>query len=764
MGSTPLTIEKTSALQTLADISHVITSSHDAEETLRHTAEMIADRIQVDACSIYVYDAVEEALVLKATHGLNRQSIGLVKMPPKEGLTGLVLETSKTIQTSDMRNHPRFKHFPETDEDSYSSFIGVPLIEHRKAFGVLVVHTVEGRDFTKEEENILVTIASQISGLISKALLMDQLGHNSKEVTPVASHRITGTPVASGVALGQAVLMQKDALEEPEKASTLTPEKELEQFEEALEKTTTGTLELIDKISDYVGPDEAAIFHAHLMFLEDRGFQNKIENYIKEGASAAWSIFQVIQEYLAAFEAIADPYLRERGTDLKDVGYRLLNNIGYGHVASFEQEGILVTKQLLPGDVAHLNPNQIKGIITATGGAVSHASILARSRRIPAVCLSETEIERIKEGDLTAVDGKHGYVIINPGEEIRTEFQRLLAQQEKYLHHLDNFRDKPCTTKDGAPITVMANIGLLSDTDGLKKFGAQGIGLYRSEVYFLSLDRYPTVEEQADVYSKIVKSVAPELPVIFRTLDIGADKSAPYMGVAKEENPFMGNRAIRQQMIKPEPLKEQIQAILLASQGKTNVRLLFPMIGKLAEIRFAKQMYHDCRQELLNKGYDVPDLELGIMFEIPAAVVMCETFGAEIDFLSIGSNDLTQYVLAVDRNNPHVAHLYDPLDPSVLRMIADLIDYANRSNKIVELCGEMASDPDGCVILIGMGLRHLSMNAALIPVVKERLSYITLEEAQNLAQKALNSTSAKEVRDHFSEFFDKLQENEDELV
>lgn len=751
-----LATKKVSPLQTLADISHVITSSHDAEETLLHTAQMIAERIQVDACSIYVYDKAETALVLRATFGLNPEAIGNVKMHSSEGLSGLVLETAKPVQIADMKSHPRFKYFPETNEESYASFLGVPLIEHRKAFGVLVMHTLECRKFTQEEENILVTIASQISGLISKALLMDRLGSTSKEIKPMTSHRITGTPVASGVALGKAVLMQKDALEEPEKQPTQSPEEELGQFHAALEKTITGTLELIDKVSEYIGPDEAAIFHAHLMFLEDHGFQAKTEDYIKQENSAAWSIFQVIQEYLSAFESIADPYLRERGADLKDMGYRLLHNIGYGHVSSFDQEGILVTKQLLPGDVAHLDPKKIKGIITATGGALSHASILARSRFIPAVCISEDDLEKIKEGDVTAVDGKHGYVILNPGEEVCSGFERLLDQQKEYLHHLDNFKDKPCTTKDGTAVTVLANIGLLSDTDTLSRFGAQGIGLYRTEVYFLSLDRYPTVSEQVDVYSKVVGSVTTEDPIIFRTLDIGADKSAPYMSLGKEENPFMGNRAIRQQIENPEPLKEQIKAILLAAKGRNNVQLLFPMICQLTEIRFAKSIYQECRQELLAEGEEVPELKIGIMFEIPAAMVMHRQFVPEVDFLSIGSNDLTQYVLAVDRNNPHVAHLYDPLDPAVLILLSELINYANENNKPIELCGEMASDPDGCIILVGLGLRNLSMNSALIPVVKERLSCLTVEQAETLADHALMASSAQEVRENISSFFDKL--------
>ncbi|MBF0279865.1 MAG: phosphoenolpyruvate--protein phosphotransferase [SAR324 cluster bacterium] len=761
MSDDRLSAKNISPLQTLADISHVITGSHDAVETLFHTAEMIAERLLVDACSIYVYDSEEEKLVLRATYGLNSESVGQVQMKPSEGLIGLVLETSEPVQVAEMQEHPRFKSFPQTDEDLYRSFLGVPLIQHRKAFGVLGMHTIESRTFTKEEEHMLVTIASQISGMISKALLIERLKESPHtEVPPAVNARISGVPVAAGVALGQAVLLQENVLEEPEKNTLLTPEEELATFAQVFEKTTIETLELIDKVSNFLGADEAAIFHAHLMFLEDHGFQGKIEKYILGGASAAWSIFQVIQEYLRAFEAIDDPYLRERGTDLKDMGFRLMHNLGYGQVSLVNQDGILVTKQLLPADVAQFDSEKIKGIVTSAGGAASHAAILARSRFIPAICISEEAIETIHEGDTLAVDGEHGYMVINPGNEVLTGFQQLLLQQKEYLSYLDGYREKKCQTVDGHRIHVLANIGLVSETYGVHNFGAEGIGLYRSEIFFLSLDHYPSVEEQVEVYSKIVESVDEHQMVVFRTLDIGADKCAPYMGVVQEENPFLGNRAIREQMGNPEILKKQIKAILIAAsrrqsdhKGRKNVSLIYPMISHLNEIRFCNRLFSECRKELQEEGVEVPGMAIGMMFEIPAAVIMVESFISEIDFLSIGSNDLTQYILAVDRNNPHVAHLYDPLHPSVLNMIKILIECANRHNKPIELCGEMAADPDGCIILIGMGLRYLSMAASLIPVVKERLSFITLKEAEELAEKALQASSAEQVRNLVATFF-----------
>lgn len=750
--------EKYSAFKTLLDISNIIRSSHDAEETLHRTAKMVAERMNVDICSIYVYDPKESCLLLKSSAGLNPDNIGKIKIPVSEGLVGLVLEVAEPVQTADMYSHPRFKFFPNTHAEGYSSFLGVPLIEHRKPFGVIVVNTFESRYFSIEEEEILLTIATQISGLISKALLIDKLDRstefqNKSDETDISTVRIIGTPVAPGVTMGRTVILQSNALTEPDRISNNTVEKELEFFNQALNNTINDLLDLIDKVSDFVSPDEAAIFHAHLMFLEDHGFQAKIQNHIKEGASAVWSIYKVIKEYLLAFEEIADPYLKERGADLKDVGYRLLHYLGHGHVSSMDREGILVSEQLLPGDIARLDTSKIKGIITSSGGVVSHTSILARSLLIPAICISEELLKQISENEFMVMDGKAGYAICNPQPQVIEEFERLLIEQEKFLSHLEKFRNLPCVTRNGQAITLLANVGLLADLHLVEYNNAEGIGLYRTEVYFLSVESYPSIDDQVHIYSKVIKSVSWEKPVVIRTLDIGSDKAAPYMGLPEEENPFLGNRAIRRQIENPHLLKQQIKAILIATGNKKNVKLLIPMISHLYEIKFVKKIYKDCYRELEEEGYRPVDIEIGMMFEVPAAVLLCEQFAHEVDFFSIGSNDLTQYVLAVDRNNPHIAHLYDPLNPAVLRLIEYLVRVADQYNIPIELCGELASDIDGCVILVGMGLRQLSMNAALIPLIKERLSQVALPDIENLARQALQMSSAQEVRELVTDLF-----------
>ncbi|MEE1575511.1 MAG: phosphoenolpyruvate--protein phosphotransferase [Deltaproteobacteria bacterium] len=742
-------------------MSRIITSSHNADETLSRTATLIAERMHVDASSIYIYDVSQNQLILKATHGLNPKVVEEVRMSPSEGLVGLVHERCEAVQASKMQDHPRFKHFPQTNEIRFSSFLGVPLVEHRKSFGVLVAHTEDSRVFVGDEIEMLKAIAAQISSLVSKALLLKQLDLATQAIQPrvspsaSASIHLSGTPVGTGIALGKAIQLHPGTPEEPPRETSNPPEGELQDFHSALEHTINDTIKLVEKISGDVGTEEAAIFHVHLMFLEDQHFQGKIEKYILEGNSVSWSIYETIQEYLSAFSQIDDPYLSEKGADLKDVGYRLLHFLGHELLAETEKEGILVIEELLPGDMARLDANRIKGIITSSGGIVSHAAILARSLRIPGICLDLDLMKRIHEGDLIALDGKNGSAVVHPGEELMAAFKRRVVLEEQHQEHLDQFREKPCRTQDGVEMKVLANIALENDLNQLFRHGAEGIGLYRTEIFFLSLDRYPEIEEQVEVYQRVFESIPQEQPLMIRTLDLGADKAAPYMGYPQEGNPYLGCRALRRQLRKPRVLKNQLKSILLASGRREKLSLIFPMVTDVQEIRQAKQLLHECATDLGEdfNGSKLP--EIGMMFEVPSSFMISERFMKEIDFCAIGSNDLTQYLLAVDRNNPQISHLYDPLHPAVLQLIQILIKNADRYQKPVELCGEMASDTDGAVILAGLGLRIFSMNAPLIPTIKERLSMISMPDAERLAREALKSESALQVRNlvraHFND-------------
>lgn len=746
-----LTVEQNGILQTLIDISRIITTSHNLEETLAQSVFLIAKRMDVEVCSLYLLDDTGESLELKATHGLNPSAVGTVRMKGSEGLVGLVNEQQVPLNILDVTNHPRFKFFPSIDEEGLSSFLGIPLIEYRKPLGVLAIQNRESRLFTTDESNMLITIASQISGLISKAVAVKRIQAETDKIAAPAktkkSFRLEGVPIAPGQVLEKVMVLQRHRIDEPDHAPAGSVEEEKKALREAVEEAVQEILSMISDLTARIGERDAAIFHAHLLFLEDHNFIRRILGRIEGGASAAWSVSRVIREHLKAFHAVDDPYLQERGADLEDVGFRLLQHLGAGQqrFIKMERPAVLVAEMLSPSDTAQLDPAMVKGIVTSHGGHVSHAAILARSLRIPAVSGIFNAVEVLPEGQEVLVDGENGRVFVNPEKRVLAEYRRHLESHRAFVSHLDELRDTPCVTLDGQRICLRANVGLTQDLEDVARYGAEGIGLYRTEIYYLMRSVRPTPEDLVALYTRVMKGAAGK-PVIFRTLDLGGDKFPPYLHFPKEENPFLGIRSIRFQLRWPSLLTEQLKAILMVSHlGK--MELMFPMISHLDELHEVKRIYLKCREEVeAETGKKLPHLPLGMMFEVPSSVLMSDFFAGEIDFLSIGSNDLTQYVLAVDRNNPNVSHLYDPLDPAVLLMIKTLIETAARHGKPIELCGEMSSDPEGCLVLVGMGLRELSMNPPLIPLVKDRLARHTLAELEQLAGMALSSATAAAVR------------------
>ena len=747
-----LASRQTAILKTLIDISQIITTSHNLGETLEHTVQLVAQSLHVDVCSIYIHNMETGLLELRATHGLAPGAVGQVTMPVTEGLIGHVFEQKRHVNVRDVAQHPRFKYFPDINEERLSSFLGVPLIEFRNTLGVLVVQNQENRRFTPDEENLLITIASQIAGLISKALLVDRLQQEAAKPAPKerpsGPFQLEGKAIAPGLAMDKAVFLRRDRVEEPDYASRTSPSAESEQLGRAIEASEKEIFGLISEVSSRVNEQEASIFHSHLLFLEDRTFIQKIQDHIAGGASAAWAVSRVVKDYLAAFNAIGDPYLKERAADLEDVGLRVMAHLGVSGARRNpleRTEGVLVADVLLPSDTAQIDPRRVKAIVTTVGGHVSHAAILARSLRIPAVTGIDNLFSLLEEGEDVVVDGEAGIVFVNPAEGLVKEVERYQQTRADYLTHLADLRDVACLTKCGQPIVLRANASLTHDLEDCREFGAEGIGLYRTEYIYLMRTTPPTVEELVEHYRKAMEAAAGK-PVVFRTLDLGGERPPPYLAFPREDNPSLGARSIRYQLQHPNLLEDQMLAALeVAHLGE--VRLAFPMISQYNELQDVKYIYRQSRAAFERKhGHEAPEVKLGMVFEVPSAVLMCELFFEELDFVSIGSNDLAQYVLAVDRNNPNVSHLFDPLEPAVLLMVERVTEAARRYGKPVTLTGELASDPEGCLVLVGLGVRELSMNAPLIPIMKDRFSQYTLEEMEQLASIALNSTSAANVR------------------
>ncbi|HEX2226328.1 MAG TPA: phosphoenolpyruvate--protein phosphotransferase [Candidatus Binatia bacterium] len=773
-------------LTILEDISTLISHSHDLEETLNQIASIVAARTGTEVCSIYIFDQHTSRLTLCATEGLDKESVGKVSMGIGEGLTGLVLERMKPVMVVDALAHPRYKYFPETHEEHFHSFLGVPLIESKRALGVLVVQTSRRRQFSRDEIRLLTTISNQVSGIIVQARLADSLktkeeerkeyekrmvdaigklrSYERKRRQPKARTRqhwrgrLVGLAASPGFGRGRAFVLEPrmDLGAIPEK-KVRNREREIERFRGAVERGIEQINVVKTRMSRLISKEESAIFDVYRLILEDPAIIQQIESRIrKEGFTAEYAVRVVFERYLQHLGKVGDNYLRERSTDIKDAAQRLLENLTgvSGREIDVPDDAVLVAEDLSPADLSMLEGDHFKGIVLSTGGVTSHASILAKSFEIPSVVAVEGLLERVHQGDLVIVDGNFGGIYVNPEHEVIREYERLEKDYVELNRELEGLRELPAETTDGHRVAVYANVGLLSDVAFAHLHGAQGVGLYRTEIPFLAHRDFPSEEEQYALYKRVVEGMG-EKPVTIRTLDIGADKYPSYMrSIGVEPNPFLGWRSIRVSLEVEEIFKAQLRAILRVGDcGR--VRLLIPMVSSLEEIAKVKELLAEAKDELAREGTPFDrHMELGAMVEVPSAVHLAERFLREVDFLSIGTNDLIQYILAVDRSNRKVANLYEPLHPAVLAALASTIEAGKREGKRVGMCGEMAGDPLSAVLLLGMGLEEFSMGALYIPVIKRTIRAISYQTAKITAEIVLQMDTAGEIKKYL---FDQMR-------
>jgi phosphoenolpyruvate-protein phosphotransferase len=534
--------------------------------------------------------------------------------------------------------------------------------------------------------------------------------------------------------------------------------REMERFRAAVERGIDQINVVKNRMSHLISDEEGAIFDVYRLILEDPAIIQQIEHQIlKESYTAEYAVRVVFERYLESIAKIGDNYLRERTTDVKDAAQRLLENLSgtAGQQYDIPDDAVLVAQDLSPADLSMLEGDKFRGIVLATGGVTSHASILAKSFEIPSVVAVEDLMDNVHQGDMLIVDGNAGGIHVNPNTEVIREYDRLERDYADLNRQLGTLKDLPAETTDGHRVSLYANIGLMSDVAFAQLHGAQGIGLYRTEIAFLSHRDFPSEEEQFELYKRVVEGMAGK-PVTIRTLDIGADKYPTYMRSATTEpNPFLGWRSIRISLEVEEIFKTQLRAILrVGDLGR--VRLLVPMISSLEEIHKVKELLAEARSELDREGtpYD-RGIELGIMVEVPAAVQLAERFLREVNFLSIGTNDLIQYLLAVDRSNRKVANLYEPLHPAVLSALNSVIEAGKREGKRVGMCGEMAADPLCALLLLGMGLEEFSMGSLYIPVIKKALRSTSYQAARTTAQIVLEMDSVGEIKRYL---FDQIRQ------
>ena len=547
---------------------------------------------------------------------------------------------------------------------------------------------------------------------------------------------LKGIPGAPGIGIGTAQVLKKE-LDIPRFALEDSKE-ELDRFYKALDQSKQQVSQLLERASKNGNKDVADIMQAHLMMLDDPEFLAKVKESIEnEKLNAEFAVWSVGQEYIQFFEQMTDEYLKARAADLKDITERIIRNLTGTllDLSQLPQNTVLVARDLAPSDTAQIDREHVVGLVTDEGGPTSHVAIMARSFQIPAVVGTKNATGEIKNGDLLVVDGNEGIVEVNPAEDSLKNYEQKQLQWKKEQSDLGELITVPSVTKDGAQVKLEANIGRPEEVEIALKFGAEGVGLFRTEFLFMDRNTLPSEEEQFEAYKKALEGMRGQV-VTIRTLDIGGDKDLPYLGLQRENNPFLGWRAIRYCLDRRDVLKTQLRAILRASAyGKAAV--MFPMISSVEEVVKAKEVLEEAKAELREEGQPFDEhVKVGIMVEIPSAAVAADLLAPEVDFFSIGTNDLTQYTLAVDRDNEKVREYYNPLHPAVLRLIKRVIDVGNAFGKEVAMCGELAGDDKATEILLGLGLQVFSMTPSSIPRVKKVVLSTNNEEAQAIAKKA----------------------------
>ena len=560
---------------------------------------------------------------------------------------------------------------------------------------------------------------------------------------------ISGIPASPGIVFGKALVLKEEKIVlDMQKIKDSQVDEEIARFYAGREAAVEQLNSIKERAYQSLGEEKAAIFEGHLMILEDEELEEEIIDYLRSNhVNAAVAANVVIDQQVAILSEIDDEYLKERAGDIRDIGNRLIKNILGMHIVDLgeiNEEAILVAYDLTPSETAQLNLDKVLGFVTDIGGRTSHTSIMARSLELPAIVGTNNVTELVNTGDFLILDALNNVVYVNPSQE---DIQRLKALQTKLADEkaeLAKLKDLPALTLDGHRVDVVANIGTIRDIEGAERNGAEGVGLYRTEFLFMDRDQLPTEEEQFIAYKDVVEAMNGNL-VILRTMDIGGDKELPYLDLPKEMNPFLGWRAIRIALDRREILNAQLRAVLRASAyGKLAV--MFPMIISVEEIRELKSVIEELKVELRNEGKAFDEnIQIGVMVETPSAAVNAKFLAKEVDFFSIGTNDLTQYTLAVDRGNELISHLYNPMSPSVLSLIKQVIDASHAEGKWTGMCGELAGDERATVLLLGMGLDEFSMSAVSVPRIKKLIRNVNYQDAKLLAEKALQQPTAAEI-------------------
>jgi phosphotransferase system enzyme I (PtsP) len=735
----------------IGELATLIIGSTDIQGFLQQTVEMVARHLNADVGSIYLYDDTTHDLVLHATVGLNPSAVGRVRMKSGEGLVGKTFESLRPICESRASRHPNFKYFEEAHEDLFESFLAVPIHRGNEKIGVLVVQHEHPGYFDEIDVMVLRAIASQLTGAIENARLM--IGQNRMPVSSTEDDLleklrfIKGKTASGGFAYApvRVLKVDRDSLlsQRPDSEFLSTPQ----DFIKAVEATKQQLTDLQDRLDQRLPESAALIFEAHFMILKDASFVDAMLAKIEQGESAPEAIRDVAGHYMALFSSAPSAYLKEKAQDIKDLARRLLNNL---HKETAEDTDhakgrIVIVRQLLPSDLLKLASEDVKGIVLVSGGVTSHVAIIARSLKLPMVIAERSDLLKLPDGTPMLLDADIGSIYAGPSKtiiqrfEIRNQTQKAEAKATRPI--LTQTR-----TRDGESVKLLANINLLSEIKLAKDLNVQGIGLYRTEFPFLVRSNLPSEEEQYLVYKRLCDEMG-DRELTIRTLDIGGEKLLPYLEGTKEANPELGLRSIRFSLHYREIFLQQLRAILRAGAGSGKLKIVFPMISAIDEFRQARHAVEEAMVDLTRKKLPFhPSPALGAMIELPAVLDIINELAKEADFFSIGTNDLIQYLLAVDRTNERVAAYYQPYHPSVLRSLHRIIQAALKAEIEVTVCGEMGHEPEFIPFLIGAGLRTFSVDPYFLRSVQENIVNLSVSQATVYARKLLAEPTLEGIK------------------
>ena len=745
----------TMQLETLRRIVQEVDAALTLHDALELMVSPVADAMESDVCSASLLHERNQRYVLMASKGLNADSVGEVSLSTGEGLVGLVGQREEIINLDNAASHPRFRYLPQTGEERYNAFLGIPIMYRRKVMGVMVVQHHEAKAFSEAAESFLVTLCAQLYGAIAHAHAVGQVDVFRKAASSPTSAKIfQGVAGAGGIAIGRAVVLY------PPADIDLVPDRqaedigdELELLYAAVQSVRADIRELDAKMQDALMAEERALFSVYLRMLDDNALPAEIATKIRAGSWAQGAVRTVIESHAAHFAQMDDEYLRERVSDLRDLGRRILARLQTAdtHHREFAEDSILIAEELSTAALVELPISKIAAIVTTEGAANSHMVIVARALGIPTVVgVTELPINQLDDAEMI-VDAHQGRIFVHPVRRLRQRYREVLREEQQATKSLNAYENRDTITTDGEHVKLYVNTGLMIDVIRGTQRGAEGVGLYRSEMLFMLRERFPGEEEQRIIYRQQLSHFANK-PVVMRTLDIGADKDLPYFSI-KEENSALGWRGIRFTLDHPEIFSAQIRAMLKASIGLNNLHILLPMITTVSEVEECLYLIERSLMEVQEEEQvKINRPKIGVMIEVPSMLMQLEDMASLVDFFSVGSNDLTQYLLAVDRNNPRVASLYNHYHPAVIRALNMIVKTCRELDKPVSICGEMAGDPATAILVAAMGFDALSMSAANLLKVRKAMCNIAMADAKQLLAEILLIDNPSVIRSWIERF------------